>query len=304
MYKNVNFRYIGTSVRRYIRQTDILTHRCTDVRLKGFTLVEMAMVLVIIGLVILIVYPALNAVRASTQSSLSDSNMLALVRATAVYVQTNGCVPCPAPATVSGAGFGRVRGDATGAACGGCAQPEGIPPFVSLGVSEATARDGWGRWITMRVDPALTVNFGVIPPTTPCTALDVTNGICTQAGTSQKGLCRSGLGAAGRITIQTPNGPAQQAAVVFVSHGANGYGAFNANAKSGALNGTRLKFPATAPACSATGGFEMCNADGNSAFVNAPQKVGTADAYDDTVVFLDRNNLVSLFANGSCQTVW
>ena len=271
--------------------------------LRGFTLVEMAMVLLVIGLVFLIVYPALNAVRVSAQRSLTDSNLQALMRATAVYVQTNGCLPCPAPATTAGTGYGRVRGDTNAAVCGSCAQPEGIPPFVSLGIPESTAHDGWGRWITMRVDPMLTVNFGIVPPTTPCTALDVTNGTCTQVGASQKGLCRSGLSNVNRINVQIPTGPVEQAAVIFVSHGANGCGAFYAGALSGALNGSRLRFPDGTQSC-ANGGFEQCNAGDTTTFVNASQVLGGSNPFDDSLTFLDRNNLVSLFGNGSCQTVW
>jgi prepilin-type N-terminal cleavage/methylation domain-containing protein len=282
----------------------VTRHLTSDIRhLKGFTLVEMAMVLVVIGLVILIVYPALNAVRVSTQRRLTDNNLQSLLRAVAVYAQTTGCLPCPSPASIAGPGFGRVRGDTNTSLCGSCAQPEGIAPFVSLGLPESTARDGWGRWITMRVDPALTVIFGVVPPSAPCTASDMSGGLCTQTGASQKGLCRTGLPTTHRITVQTPGGPTQQAAVLFASHGFNGHGALNAGALSGPLNGARLPFPPSAPGC-AGGGHETCNADGDVTFVNAPPKLDNNNPFDDTLAFLDRNNLVSLFGNGSCQTVW
>jgi len=273
------------------------------IRRKGFTLAEMSMVLVVAGVVMMIVFPALSYVRVSAQRSLTESNLQSLLRAAAVYVQVNGCLPCPTPAGVSGAGFGRVRGDTGTAACGGCAQAEGIAPFVSLGVPQSTARDGWGRWITMRIDPALAVNFGVAPPTSPCTAADVTAGICAQEKMSQKGLCRQSLSAANRINVQTPGGPVQQAAVIFVSHGANGHGSFVAGAISNGLNGERLPFPGGSLGC-ASGVAEKCNADGDVNFVNAPHAVGGTNPFDDSLAFMDRNNLVSMLGNGSCHTVW
>ncbi len=272
----------------------------------GFTLVEMSVVLVVIGLIILIVYPALNAVRVSGQRSLTEANLQSLMRATAVYVQANGCLPCPTPATTIGPDFGRVRGSGT-AACGACANPEGIPPFVSLGIPEHMARDGWGHWITMRVDPALTVNFNVVPPYAPCNAADVTSGACasSQLNFSQKGLCKavfnaatnpSGINTTNRVIVQTPNGSQNQpAAVIFVSHGPNGRGAFIASPNMGATNGWRIPN---------SSGNELINADSNATFVNATQVIDNANPYDDSLAFLDRNNLVAYFGNGSCQTAW
>jgi type II secretory pathway pseudopilin PulG len=260
------------------------------------------MVLIVIGLVILIVYPALNAVRQGAQRSATDASLQALMRAAAVYTQANGCLPCPTPAATTGSGFGRVRGDTNAAPCSGCPQPEGIPPFVSMGIPESMARDGWGRWITMRVDPALTVNFGVVPPTALCTDADVASSLCPVAGVSQKGLCRSGLSAANRINVQTPGGPVATAAVIFVSHGANGRGAFVAGALAGGLNGERLPFPGGPPSCVV--GNEPCNASGTLNFVNATQVVDKNNPYDDSMLFADRNNIVSWLGNGSCQTTW
>ena len=90
---------------------------------QGFTLVEMSIVLVVIGLIIMAVLPSLTAARAASQRSLTQANLQALMLATAAYAQANGCLPCPAPAATSGPGFGRVRGDAgvTPPPCGVCA---------------------------------------------------------------------------------------------------------------------------------------------------------------------------------------
>jgi hypothetical protein len=178
----------------------------------------------------------------------------------------------------------------------------------------------------MRVDPALTVlpsnpancaatnscsNF--VPPQAPCLASpDVGNNIClaTQVGFSDKGLCRSGIVATSRINVANSGGGTQQAAVIFVSHGANGYGSYIAD--SAGANGCRLQFPSAPEAClqalncsSLTGlGAAECNASNTTQFVNASTVVSSTNPYDDVAVYADRNTLVSMLGNGSCQTVW
>jgi type II secretory pathway pseudopilin PulG len=315
----------------------------------GVTLVEMAVVLVVIGLIIFTIFPAINAVRMSSQRSTTQSNLQSLMLATAAYVQANGCLPCPTPAGTIGAAFG-LAGSTTGtgasktsSACGTCSVPEGIPPFISLGIPASTAEDGWGRWITMRVDPALTgnaTNFTVVvPPTKPvacacsapvggaCTATPTTctcstpvNSVCTPlpTGISQQGLCTANLSkstGAQPITVTAPSGGTQQAAVIFVSHGSNGYGSYVASALSNpnGTNGCRLQFPTVAQGCpqalscpaGATGlAAAECNASGTANFVNAATQLNGSSTYDDLLAYADRNTLVSMFGNGACQTVW
>lgn len=277
----------------------------------GFTLAEMAMVIVVMGLIMTTVLPALSTLRSAQQRAATETNLQTLMRATAAYAQAAGCLPCPTPANVTGTKFGRVRGDVAVAACGTCANAEGIVPFVSMGIGEAQAKDGWGRWITMRIDPLLAQNpiapatTAVAPPTAPCQSgdLGVVPG-CTVLNASQKGLCQPGLSNAGRVSVATPGGTAQQAAVIFVSHGINGRGSFVASARFNGRNGTRQSFPSTQPDCSASTGFERCNADTNTAFVNATPVVSGTDPYDDLMIYADRNSFISLLGTGACQTTW
>lgn len=285
----------------------------------AFTLVEMSVVLVIIGLLIVTVFPALTIARTSGQRSLTQSNLQSLMTATAAYVQANGCVPCPTPATISGAAFGHVRGDTQSLACNGCAVVEGIPPFLSLGIPANVAHDGWGRWITMRVDPALTTAAlgTTVPPASPCTAADLAatpvTPTCALLNASQKGLCQTKLSATKRVNVSMPGGAVQQAAVLFVSHGSAGYGAFLADGEPlflQQIRGCRLNFPNIATKCvqnlSCTApnlgpDYAICNATGTNTFYNAQMQ----DGYDDMMLYADRNMLVSMLGNGSaCQTVW
>jgi len=55
----------------------------------GFTLVEMAVVLIIVGLLILTVFPALLAVRSASQRNATQTNLHSLMQATAAFVQAN-----------------------------------------------------------------------------------------------------------------------------------------------------------------------------------------------------------------------
>lgn len=283
----------------------------------GFTLAEMAIVIAVIGTILVAVLPALGALRTAGQRSATEANLQALMRATAAYVQATGCLPCPMPAQ-AGKKLGRVRGDTSAdvSPCGQCIQPEGIAPFISLGLTQGQAKDGWGRWITMRIDPLLAENSAnIVPPFTPCTACDMDADACAPGeqqatgcsltGKSEKGLCRANLrGAAGSMPIvlrQTNDGgTGQQVAVIFVSHGKNGRGAYKAD-----LLGGRTAFP-NMPDCSSSGaGAEKCNARDTSAeFWQALQNVNETNPFDDILAYAGRNALVSMLGNGSCNTMW
>ena len=285
----------------------------------GFTLVEMAIVMVIIGLVMLTVFPALNAVRTANERSLTQNNLHSLMLATAAYVQASGCLPCPASAGVVGVNFGKV-GTTNNVACGACSgtAAEGIPPFASLGIPSTTAHDGWGHWITMRVDTALTsiptsATSVFVPPWAPCNATDVTNGFCTSAQLTyaDKGICKvatatssssiSGIGISNGTNGATIS---QYAAVIFVSHGSTGYGSYFAQAIPAINNGTVLSFPSNYTSC-ASGSYAMCNeAGGGSTFYDMPSIVSSTNPYDDILLYANRNTLVSMLGNPSCNTVW
>lgn len=266
----------------------------------GFTLVEMTVVLVIVGLVILTVYPALTVTRMSAQRSLTNANLQALMRATAAYVQANGCLPCPAPPNATSANFGRVG---TSAACGSCSSLAGLPPFVSLGIPMNVAHDGWNRWITMAIDTTLAQDFGVKPPTLACTATDVADGTCAQEGLSQKGLCQSGLSTANSLSVKINSKATVPAAVVLVSHGANGYGSFFASPTHYVSTVSRMNFPSSALDC-AGGGYEQCNIDSTTTFADTAQVIGDYQPFDDVLLYADRNGLVSYLGNPACQTPW
>jgi type II secretory pathway pseudopilin PulG len=275
----------------------------------------MAVVLVIMGLVMLTVFPALSMMRTASQTQATQAHLDALMTATAAFVQANGCLPCPTPAGALGTAFGLVGNDgsvASPSACGACNKnPEGIPPFAALGVSPATAHDGYGHWITMRIDPALANPPHIsVPPYALCTANDIVSNICTSAqqNISAKGLCTANLSTqsgASPVKVTIPHGNTANKAVIFVSHGARGFGSFINTGVADFSTGTRMNADHMTPCNPASNsGYAKCNADGDTTFYDAPVSMSNTDPYDDVLAYVDRNALISRFGNGSCQTQW
>lgn len=138
---------------------------------RGFSLIEMAIVLVVIGLLlgggILAVAPVLE----STNRSETDGKLDRIGDALTLYVIQNGCLPCPADGdlAIGTAGAGQSQTDNGGGAVvfytSGCAdeaggsgascrvltssitEPDDVVPWETLGMSEADAVDAWGNRI-------------------------------------------------------------------------------------------------------------------------------------------------------------
>lgn len=174
---------------------------------RGFTLIEMAIVLVVIGLVF---SGGLVAVAPVLQSSKGNETLAKLDRieqALTLYVIRYGCLPCPAePGTASGgANAGWSHGAAyynsgcTAACDATTVATQGVVPWVTLGLSEEEGRDGFGE----RIDYALTA------------ALVATNGMVrTPPATYPSGTLTVQMSTANSSTQQTT-----AAAYVLISHG-------------------------------------------------------------------------------------
>jgi prepilin-type N-terminal cleavage/methylation domain-containing protein len=179
---------------------------------KGFSLLEMAIVLTIVGLLLAGLLPFLTGQieqqhRSETRKQLDD-----IQQALFGFALSNGRLPCPADGTiatvaglVNGAGLEKVG--CTAGANGG------VLPWVTLGVNET---DAWGRRFTYRVTPdfadavSTTTYAGCIPIPAP-----------TQ---SSFALCSSGnltIGLTAGATNVANNIPA-----IIISHGTDGLGAY------------------------------------------------------------------------------
>jgi prepilin-type N-terminal cleavage/methylation domain-containing protein len=178
---------------------------------KGFTLVEMAIVLLIVGLLLGGLLPTISGQIEQQRRSETRKQLDEIKEALVGYAIINGRLPCPADGTIP-----TVPGVANGAgqeksSCAASANG-GVLPWVTLGISET---DAWGRRFTYRVTPDFadaiaTTTYGCTPSPTP-----------TQ---SSFALCSNGNLNVG-LTIGNSDVAANIPAVI-VSHGANGLGAY------------------------------------------------------------------------------
>lgn len=115
---------------------------------RGFSLVEMAVVLIILGFVLGALLLPLQAQRNQLFQSQTESTLLLAKRALLGYAQTNGRLPCPATAASNG-----MEQPLGGTAA--CTQAVGFLPAATLGVQPADAQgfalDGWGNRIRYAV---------------------------------------------------------------------------------------------------------------------------------------------------------
>lgn len=158
--------------------------------IKGFTLVEMAVVLVIVGLMLGGLLVPLSAQmeqknREETRIILDEAK-----EALIGFAMAKKYLPCPdANAIPDGTEGARNAGNQ-------CVNPEGTLPWQALGVRGI---DAWGRYIHYRVTPVFTDNSSFFS-----------------------------LASTGGVTVKSDTGTlTATAAAVLLSYGPNGYGGIN-----------------------------------------------------------------------------
>ena len=131
------------------------TYNRTRTKYKGFTLVEMAIVMVIMGLLLSAIIGVSNAQiqqgRISATKQKEDLIRLAIIN----YITRNNRLPCPAIPTIAEgvAGYGveaPLLGACTGTVING-AVSTGIVPWTSLGLTDENATDGYYNRFTYQV---------------------------------------------------------------------------------------------------------------------------------------------------------
>lgn len=139
----------------------ISSHTSSHAR-RGFTLIEIAIVLVVIGLIVSGGLVAISPVLQSAKTNETKQKMATVESALLGYVIANGCLPCPALRGGAATGISNngtadytvACGSGGAGACTGAGS--GLVPWVTLGISENDATDGWNRRMTFAVDPAFT----------------------------------------------------------------------------------------------------------------------------------------------------
>lgn len=105
----------------------------------AFSLIEMAIVLIIMGLVSGMAFPALKGMLDCQKAAVTAQNQEKILYALANYAVQNQSLPCAAnPENLSGEQEGPRR--------------RGIVPYATLGLAESIAKDGYHRWLTYVVD--------------------------------------------------------------------------------------------------------------------------------------------------------
>lgn len=133
-------------------------------RYDGFTLVEMAIVLVILGFVLGTLFLPLQAQREQVFQAQTEATLENAKRALVGFAQQQGRLPCPATAASNGAEL-PLGG-------GACTQQVGFLPAATLGVEPTDAQgfalDGWNNRIAYAVTQANTLGGAATPDfTTP-----------------------------------------------------------------------------------------------------------------------------------------
>lgn len=247
--------------------------------LAGFSLVEMAIVLAIVGLLLGGLIPTLSAQMESQRINETRKQLDEIQQALVGYAIINGRLPCPAKATLASglanAGVeattgntcactatGNYNADNTAIACT-LSTVTGVLPWATLGIKET---DAWERRFTYRVTThfadqiaASTFGSGCTPSPAPTA--------------SSFALCSPGepdvYSADSGGTVIANNVPA-----IFLSHGKNGAGAYL---------GSGIQLAAS------PGDDEDENSDNDNKFVSH----NITSDFDDLVVWLSPNTLLN-----------
>lgn len=191
-------------------------------RSKGFTLVELAVVLLILGLLLGGLLVPLSA-QLDQQSIKETQRRLDEIREAIIgFALANGRLPCPATATIASgsAGAGIENRIATSPPPSQiCGITEGVLPWTTLGVPET---DAWGRRYTYRITASFAddIPLNTVTPPSECvvTPSQSSFALCSEGDIK---ICNSAP-----CNSSSTNAMADKIPTVILSHGKNGLGAY------------------------------------------------------------------------------
>jgi prepilin-type N-terminal cleavage/methylation domain-containing protein len=302
-------------------------------RQKGFTLIEMAIVLVIVGLLVGGGLAAIGPALEQTRSTTTKVNMDQAESALLLYVIRNNRLPCPAdgslPNTDSNYGLEKSLSGSSPAICDTSvvAIDHSVLPWKTLGIDEQYSLDGWNRRLSYipaggQTAPGL---YSLVDNGTPvgCLYRNVTgatvrnnycdinaqgltpsfpygNYIAVYATSTQSPFYGN------ELTLPNPSGNAAQATVsgyggraayVLISHGKSGLYGWNKGGVQVAdplgTGNTSLK------SLNSTG---TAGTSGNLGFIQGtPQgQAGSSILFDDYVRWRSAAMLIQLCGSGAC----
>jgi prepilin-type N-terminal cleavage/methylation domain-containing protein len=210
---------------------------------RGFTLIEIAIVLVILTLLLVIVAPLAIGQAEISRRATTRARMDNIDKSLVLFVQRNQRLPCPADGSLdnTNAANGVENRDATGNCIGN--QQTGIVPFRSLGLGEEDATDGRNLRFTFRIGSELAkpgaLNMTYCDPVgtggtagshNPCDTTCTSTSASTSCTSVTNFLTNYGLSVADAVTgIPITNGAAAAAtgaAYILISHGTNQGGSY------------------------------------------------------------------------------
>jgi prepilin-type N-terminal cleavage/methylation domain-containing protein len=248
-------------------------------RARGFSLVELSIVVLVIGIVLTMGIGAWTANLENQAHSATAQRQATIKEALTGYLRRNSRLPCPDTDFTAPDGIENraTAGDPTTA----CTAAFGVLPYVTLGLARDAVRDGWGNFFSYHVS------------NTNITAASSGN---WSANTDWTRTAWFRPGNAGLITVNERSGAtvtpvATSIVTVVVSHGRNGLGAYT-------IGGTRNTLPAV-------GADEEDNTDGDTTYFRrelTADDAATGGPFDDQVLFLSANDLLEpLFRDGSLR---
>ena len=165
-------------------------------RMRDFTLIEMSIVLVVIGLIISGGIVALGPIAQRGQIAETEGKLDRIEDALVLYAIQNSCLPCPADSNTSGTaaiGEHAITGGniVPGGACAGASSGDvcylgndAVLPWLTLGLQRSDAVDAWGTLITYHISEGATATGA------NCDDFQDGANVATAAGTG--GFSRSG----------------------------------------------------------------------------------------------------------------
>lgn len=216
-------------------------------RARGFTLIEIVVVLFILGIVVSMAAAITSALMSTQRLSTTTTRMQAVDTAIVQFVMQQKRLPCPADGRIpsGAANAGVERRDAATGTCnvnGPNTEQHGVVPWASLGLGESDATDGWNHRLTYRVQQALVANSaldmswcdpagteaGAGPSACNIACTSTALPSCTPPGKflNTKGLEVHDAKGTGTIIMNPAGIPSTGAAYVVVSAGSSGGGAY------------------------------------------------------------------------------
>jgi prepilin-type N-terminal cleavage/methylation domain-containing protein len=192
----------------------------------GFTLVEIAIVLVIFGLLLAALLSPLQAQRAIAAQRETEVALENAKKALIGFAQANGRLPCPSTNNATGV-FPDDTGTANPNASGACVQQLGFLPATTLGLQPADAQgfaiDAWNNRIRYSITTANANAF---------TTSNAMNNLGIATLTPDLRVCATSTAAACTATINLLN----NAVAVIFSTGESGNLAVGGNDETANLN--------------------------------------------------------------------